>query len=126
MLGLGSICLIYCILLLSIPARVTSACDALGDAINELTETPEASEATLHMPTKEQQHAIEHLYGYVRKLNRGKGMGFMVARKRITASFVMSMMAKAVSVMVFFFPFIIRLTRVETEENGLLNSTHAP
>lgn len=125
-LGLGSIYLICSILLLAVPARVTAACDRLGDAINELTETQEASEAMLHMPTKKQQHSIEHLYGYVRKLNRGKGMGFMVARKRITHSFVMSMMAKAVSVMLFFFPFIIRLTRVEGDETELLNRTHTP
>ena len=59
----------------------------------------------------------------MRKLNRGKGMGFIAARKRITASFVVSLMTRAISVMLFIFPLIINLSRVEREEMELLNRT---
>ena len=124
MLVLGSTYLFCSILLLVFPAKITSACDDLGDAINGLTETRDESEAMLCMPNKEQRLQIEHLYGYVRKLNRGKGMGFMVARKRITLSFVISLMARVISVMIFVFPLIIGLSRVEREEAELLNCSH--
>ena len=82
------------------------SCDALGDAINALTETEEIGEATLRMPTKDHQDSIEHLCGYMSRLNRGKGMGFFIMRKRITHSFVILIMAQAVSAMAFLIPII--------------------
>ena len=116
----GGVFSIITILLLMVPAHITSACDALGDAINELLEATEASDdSPLRMPTKEQEQHIQSLLGYVRGLNRGKGMGFMILNKRITTSFVVSMIAKAVSGMVVLFPVMLSLTRVEDEEAEL-------
>ena len=117
-LACGAVMVILSILMLTQPAKVTSACDALGDAINEMTARGSG------VPTKEQRDIIEHIYGYVRNLNRGKGMGFMVMRKRISHSFVMTMAARALSSMLFLFPVILSLTQVEQEEDKLLcNST---
>jgi hypothetical protein len=111
------------------PAKVTSACDALGDAINELAEAKEAGEATVRIPTKAQQLNAEYMLRYVRGLNRGHGMGFVIQRKRISYSFVLTMTARVLSAMVFLFPVMLSLTRVEGEEHTiedvfkLLNST---
>eukprot|EP01046_Picozoa_sp_COSAG06_P039548 COSAG06_NODE_4689_length_4035_cov_2.989837_3_plen_448_part_00 len=117
---LGGVVSILTILVLTVPARITSACDALGDAINELLEATEVGDDRgLHMPTKEQEQHIQSLLGYVRGLNRGKGMGFVILNKRITTSFVVAMIAKAVSAMVFLFPVMISLTRVEDQEAKL-------
>ena len=63
------------------------------------------------------------LYGFVRNLNRGKGMGFMILRKRISYSFVMSTAARAASSMVFAFPVILSLLRVARDDEDVLNST---
>ena len=70
--------------------------------------------------TKEQDQRIESLLRYVRNLNGGKGMGFMISRKRISHSFVVSMTARAASSMLFLFPILLSLTRVEEEEDELL------
>jgi len=112
-ISLGSFYVIFSILSLGQPAKATSACNALGEAINELT-TKGAG-----VPTKEQREVIEHLYGYVRNINRGKRMGFMVHRKRISHSFVMSMLVRAVSSMAFLFPIILSLTRHAKREGEL-------
>ena len=112
-IALGSFYVIFSILSLGQPAKATSACNALGEAINELTTKGPG------VPTKEQREVIEHLYGYVRNINRGKRMGFMVHRKRISHSFVMSMLVRAVSSMAFLFPIILSLTRHAKREGEL-------
>jgi len=125
----GGFSLIVAIWHLMQPAKVTSACDALGDAINELAEAKEAGEATVRIPTKDQQLNAEYMLRYVRGLNRGHGMGFVIQRKRISYSFVLTMTARVLSAMVFLFPVMLSLTRVEGEEHTiedvfkLLNST---
>jgi hypothetical protein len=53
---------IVAIILLQWAAQVTSKCDELGDAINELTTKG------LGMPTREQKHNIEHLHGFLSML----------------------------------------------------------
>ena len=89
-------------------SRVTSVCDALGDAINEMTEQVKVpGKATLLMPKTDQQRSIEHLCGYVRGLNRGRGMGYVIYNKRISHSFVTTLAFKVVSVMTVAFPVIL-------------------
>jgi hypothetical protein len=73
------------------------------------------------MPTKDQQRDIEHLCGYVRGLNRGRGMGFVIHRKRISHTFVMSLAVKALSVMTVSFPVILSLARVEFKEDEMIS-----
>jgi hypothetical protein len=105
------------------PAKITSACDALGDAINELPATKVKGEATLRVPTREQDQRTESVLRYVRGLNRGRGMGFVIQRKRISYSFVLTMAIKAASAMVLLFPVMLSLTRVEADEDEKLNAT---
>jgi hypothetical protein len=108
------------------PTKITSACDALGDTINELAEAKEPGETKPRVPTKEQQQAMEYLLRYVRGLNRGRGMGFVIQRKRISYSFVLTMSVRAASAMLFIFPLMLSLTKVEeeeAEEEELLNTT---
>jgi len=116
----GAVFVFVAIILLQWAAQVTSKCDELGDAINELTTKG------LGMPTREQKHNIEHLHGFLSNLNRRKGMGFMILRKRITHSFVISTTARVVSVMGFLFPIMLSLLRVHHEEGDeleLINAT---
>ena len=75
------------------------------------------------MPSKAQEQHIRTLLGYVRALNRGKGMGFMIVRKRITSSFVIALLAKVVGTMSTFFPIFLAITRAERGEDELANST---
>lgn len=104
-------------------SKVTSMSDNLGDAINELTEAQEPGAASVCMPTKDQQRNIEHVCSYVRGLNRGRGMGFVLYRKRISHSFAVALAMKLISVMTILFPVILSLTRVEQEEAQILNTT---
>ena len=104
-------------------SKVTSVCDTLGDAINELIEAQEPGAATVCMPTTDQQRNIEHLCSYVRGLNRGRGMGFVMFRKRISHSFTIALAMKVISVMTISFPVILSLTRIEEGEDEILNNT---
>ena len=72
------------------------------------------------MPTNEEIHRIEHLRSYVRDLNRGRGMGFAVSRKRISYSFVLSVAMKAASIMAVIFPILLSLARVDSRESEML------
>ena len=119
----GVVYVILGIVMLGNPAKATSTCDSLGDAINELLEKQEPGESALRMPTKEQEQHINSLLGYVRGLNRGKGMGFMIVRKRITSSFVIALLAKVAGTMSTFFPIFLAITRTDRGEDELVNST---
>ena len=106
------------------PAKVTSACDELGDAIDELPAAKTPGDAKLRMPTMEQDWHIESLLRYVRGHNRGKGMGFVLFSKRINYSFVIAILTKAVSVMTLLFPILLSFTRGgEDHQDELPNST---
>ena len=72
------------------------------------------------MPTNDEIFRIEHLRNYVADLNRGRGMGFVVSRKRISFSFVLSVTIKVASTMGVVFPIMLSLTRVELQEDGML------
>ena len=117
----GCIWFICSIAMLVQGSKVSSVCENLGDALNEMTEkVQDSGEDTLRMPAKDQQRNIEHLCGYVRGLNRGRGMGFVIQRKRINHTFVLSLAAKVLSVMSIAFPVFLSLTRVEDKEDALL------
>jgi hypothetical protein len=125
-LAFGAIWFISSTLMLYQASRVTSVCDTLGDSITEMTETQrEPGETTLRMPTNDQFLRIEHLRGYVRGLNRGRGMGFVIHRKRINHTFVVALAVKVISVMTISFPVILSLARVEQKEDEVLNITSA-
>ena len=71
------------------PAKVTTACQELGEAINDLTATEGPGGADdVKMASQEELLRIERLHGYVKGLNRGQGMGFTLKRKRITYTYV--------------------------------------
>ena len=71
------------------PAKVTTACQELGEAINDLTATEGPGGADdVKMASQEELLRIERLHGYVKGLNRGQGMGFTLRRKRITYTYV--------------------------------------
>ena len=89
------------------------------EAVSVFKTPPAVLSESLFFLCAEQREVIEHLYGYVRNLNRGKRMGFMVHRKRISHSFVMSMLVRAVSSMAFLFPIILSLTRHAKREGEL-------
>ena len=59
--------------------------------------------------------------GFVRGLNRGRGMGFMIQRKRISYSFVMTMTVRALSAMVFIFPIMLKEGNLEADNEALLD-----
>ena len=61
--------------------------------------------------------------GFVRGLNRGRGVGFVIRRKRVSNSFVVTMTAQALSVMIFVFPIMLSEGKLEPEDVALLNSS---
>jgi hypothetical protein len=69
------------------PARVTSACQKVADAVNELRVTVKA-DGTAELATADELHRIEGLKRYINELNRDQGLGFVLLRKRITFTFV--------------------------------------
>ena len=107
-------------------AKVTSACEELGEAINDQRIGRTSSDTQAHvdiiMPTNDEILRIEHVHSYLRNLNRGRGMGFVIGRKRISYSFVLSMAIKAASAMVFLFPIMLSFTQVEKGEDSNTNN----
>jgi hypothetical protein len=101
-------------------AKITSACEDLGDAINQLRLGKTHGDTAVHLPSDPEKLAIEHLHNYVRSLNRGRGMGFVISKKRISHSFVLSLTLKVASAVPFFFAIIISLW---SGEERLVNAT---
>lgn len=99
-------------------AKITSACDALGDAINELRLGRTHGDTAVHMPTDPEKLAIEHLHSYVRRLNRGHGMGFVISKKRISHSFVLSLTLKVASAMPFCFAIVLKEGASQDDQVG--------
>jgi hypothetical protein len=124
--AVGSIWLVGSLASLVPACKVTSVCETLGDSIIQMSETQhEPDEAIVRMPTKDQQHNIEHLYGYVRGINRGRGMGFMIQRTEISTSFVVALGAKMSSVLTIALPRMLNSARAGAKEDVLLNLTAA-
>ena len=54
------------------PAKVTSACQRVGDAVNDLRVTPR-TDGTAELATADELHRIEGLKRYINELNRDQG-----------------------------------------------------
>ena len=74
------------------------------------------------MPTNDEKLAIELLRDYVRDLNRGRGMGFVISNQRISYSLVLNMTLSVASAMPFFFALMVSFGNVEQEEDELLGN----
>eukprot|EP01046_Picozoa_sp_COSAG06_P018901 COSAG06_NODE_1329_length_9848_cov_10.776798_5_plen_384_part_00 len=75
------------VFILMAPAKVTSACQRVADAVNDLRVTAKA-DGTAELATAEELHRIEGLKRYINELNRDQGLGFVLLRKKITFTFV--------------------------------------
>ena len=80
------------------PARVTSACQKVASAANDL-RVKAGADGTVTLATAEQLHRIEGLSRYINELNKNQGLGFLVLRKRITFTLVMGLLIQTVSAM---------------------------
>ena len=83
---------------LSVPAKITSACQRIASAVNDLRVNAGA-DRTVTLATAEQLHRIEGLERYINALNKNQGLGFLVLRKRITFTLVMGLLIQTVSAM---------------------------
>ena len=81
------------------PARVTSACQRVADAVNDLRVVAKEGELA-KLATPEQLHRIEGLKRYINELNRDQGLGVLFLRKRITYTLVMGLLIQTVSAMI--------------------------
>eukprot|EP01043_Picozoa_sp_COSAG02_P042707 COSAG02_NODE_3652_length_6414_cov_10.240222_1_plen_452_part_00 len=84
---------------LAAPARVTSACQRVAEAVNGLRLTTAEGQPT-KLATPEEGHRIEILKRYIEELNKNQGMGVLVLKKRITFALVMGLMIQSVSAMI--------------------------
>eukprot|EP01046_Picozoa_sp_COSAG06_P031876 COSAG06_NODE_3141_length_5786_cov_31.010902_1_plen_434_part_00 len=109
---------------LSTPTRVTSACQQVASAVNDmrLTAHPDG-DVTLAEP--EQLHRIEGLKRYINELNRDQGLGFILLRKRVTFTLVVGLMIQTVSGMIVLNGFLLSLTKVEGEEEQAITEEEA-
>jgi hypothetical protein len=73
--------------ILMAPAKVTSACQRVADAVNDLRVTAKA-DGTAELATADELHRIEGLKRYINELNKDQGLGFLLLRKKITFTFV--------------------------------------
>ena len=73
--------------ILMAPAKVTSACQRVADAVNDLRVTAKA-DGTAELATADELHCIEGLKRYINELNKDQGLGFVLLRKKITFTFV--------------------------------------
>ena len=108
---------------LSGPAKVTSACQRIASAVNDLRLNAGGADGTVTLATSEQLHRIEGLERYINALNKNQGLGFLVLRKRITFTLVMGLLIQTVSAM----PVVITLMSIATGEHEVshqdLNNT---
>ena len=81
------------------PARVTSACQRVADAVNDLRVVAKEG-GPAQLATPEQLHRIEGLKRYTNELNRDQGLGVLFLRKRITYTLVMGLLIQTVSAMI--------------------------
>lgn len=65
------------------PVRVTSACQRVAGAVNDLRVTAKA-DGTMQLATAEQLHHIEGLKRYINELYTDQGLGFVLLRKTFT------------------------------------------
>ena len=85
--------------LLFAPARVTTACQKVASAVNDLRVNA-VDDQPAKLATLEQGQRIEILKRYISELNRDQGLGVLILKKRITFTLVMGMLIQTVSAMV--------------------------
>ena len=103
------------------PARVTSACQRVADAVNDLRVVAKEGEPA-QLATPEQLHRIEGLKRYINELNRDQGLGVLFLRKRITYSttLVMGMLIQTVSAMVVINTTLMSIVHAERDEEAAI------
>ena len=103
-------CAAQLVWVLSGPARITSACQKISSALNDLRVNATEADGAVTLATTEQGHQIEVLNRYINELNKNQGLGFLVLRKRITSTLVMGLLIQTVSAM----PVVITLMTIAT------------
>ena len=98
--------------MLSTPARVTSACQQVASAVNDLRLTAH-SDGDVTLAEPEQLHRIEGLKRYSNELNRDQGLGFILLRKRVTFTLVIGLMIQTGSATIVLNGFLLSLTKGE-------------
>jgi hypothetical protein len=98
---------------LSGPAKVTSACQRIASAVNDLRVNADGADGAVTLAAAEQGHQIEVLNRYINELNKNQGLGFLVLRKRITFTLVMGLLIQTVGAM----PVIIALMSIATGQH---------
>ena len=101
------------------PARVTSACQRVADAVNDLRVVAKQGELA-KLATPEQLHRIEGLKRYINELNRDQGLGILFLRKRITYTLVMGMLIQTVSAMVVINTTLMSILHAEKGEEAAI------
>lgn len=119
--GLFSVLAVY---FLTTGAKITSACQELGEAINELRATGKARD-DVTVATPEQTAEINNLCYYLAGKNRGQGMGLALKRKKITYTLVLDSALAVASAVVVTFPLLLGMAGVEDAEQALENETLA-
>eukprot|EP01046_Picozoa_sp_COSAG06_P066944 COSAG06_NODE_17122_length_960_cov_0.747967_1_plen_169_part_00 len=128
---------------LQLPATVTTSCEDLMDAMNNMHEAIEPGETVLQMPTNivEVESRIDYLIGYVKNKNRRRGaltpsqsfflldltasnvacagMGFALMNNRISYSLVIALLLKVATCMPIFFTLMVSPTKVEDEQDTM-------
>ena len=98
--------------MLSTPARVTSACQQVASAVNDLRLTTH-SDGDVALAEPEQLHRIEGLKRCSNELNRDQGLGFILLRKRVTFTLVIGLMIQTGSATIVLNGFLLSLTKGE-------------
>ena len=107
------------------PARVTSACQRVADAVNDLRVVAKEGEPA-QLATAEQLHRIEGLKRYTNELNRDQGLGVLFLRKRITYTLVMGLLIQTVSAMIVVNTTLMSILHAENDvENDVLHAENA-
>ena len=109
---------------LSTGAKITSACQELGEAINELRATGKTRD-DVTVATPDQTAEINNLRYYLAGKNRGQGIGLALKRKKITYTLVLDLALAVASAVVVTFPLLLGMAAVEDEEQALENETLA-
>jgi hypothetical protein len=101
---------------LSGPAKITSACQRVASAVNDLRVNAGGADGAVTLATAEQGHQIEVLNRYINELNKNQGLGFLVLRKRITFTLVMGLLIQTVSAMIVVSSTLMSIATVEVVE----------
>ena len=114
----------YAIYTLFAPARVTSACQRVAEAVNGLRVAAKEGEPA-KLATPEQLHRIEGVKRYVNELNRDQGLGVLFLRKRITYTLVMGLMIQTVSAMIVINTTLMSILHAKADASPAISAEQA-